>query len=176
MFPEHLLEYIQRDCMFYIQRYINQTWCEILIIFVGTASIHHARLFDIYDVCSPFHAIPLSRFVPSSVFRWLDHRAMPPVSSAIIHLGDVAPVAGILKLWKRFRMSQTSFEHGINSIPLVCFRNTWICPKWASQYHTWPSGHVVLRCCMWINFLIRKQGVTNNTLYKACNITSYNKV
>ena len=37
-------------------------------------------------------------------------------------LGQINVIAGILKLWKRFRMSQILFEHGINSLPLVCFR------------------------------------------------------
>ena len=79
---------------------INQTWCVIPIIFVSTASIHDARLFDIYDVRSPFlsevHAIPPSCFVPSGVFRWGDHCAMPPVSPAIIHLAGVALVDHII--------------------------------------------------------------------------------
>ena len=75
---------------------INQIWCVIPIIFVSMASIHNARLFDIYGVRSPFlgevHAIPPSCFVPSSVYRWWDHCAMPPVSPAIIHLAGVALV------------------------------------------------------------------------------------
>ena len=37
-------------------------------------------------------------------------------------LGQINVKAGILKLRKRFRMSQIMFEHGINSLPLVCFR------------------------------------------------------
>ena len=37
-------------------------------------------------------------------------------------LGQINVIAGILKLRKRFRMSQILFEHGINSLPLVCFR------------------------------------------------------
>ena len=37
-------------------------------------------------------------------------------------LGQINGIAGILKLRKRFRMSQILFEHGINSLPLVCFR------------------------------------------------------
>ena len=69
---------------------INQIWWVILIIFVVTASIHNARLSYIYDVRSPFlgevHAVPLCRFVPSSVYMWWDHCAMPPVSPAIVHL------------------------------------------------------------------------------------------
>ena len=40
-------------------------------------------------------------------------------------LGQINVIAGILKLRKRFRMSQILFEHGINSL--------------ASQYHAWPS-------------------------------------
>ena len=75
---------------------INQIWCVIPIIFVSMASIHNARLFDIYGVRSPFlgevHALPPSCFVPSSVYRWWDHCAMPPVSPAIIHLAGVALV------------------------------------------------------------------------------------
>ena len=62
----------------------------ILIIFVGTASIHNARLSHIHDVRSPLlgevHAVPQCRFVPSSVYMWWDHCAMPPVSPAIVHL------------------------------------------------------------------------------------------
>ena len=37
-------------------------------------------------------------------------------------LGQINVIAGILKLRKRFRMSEILFEHGINSLPLVCFR------------------------------------------------------
>ena len=36
-------------------------------------------------------------------------------------LGQINVIVGILKLRKRFRMSQILFEHGINSLPLVCF-------------------------------------------------------
>ena len=37
-------------------------------------------------------------------------------------LGQINVMARVLKLRKRFRMSQILFEHGINSLPLVCFR------------------------------------------------------
>ena len=37
-------------------------------------------------------------------------------------LGQINVIAGILKLRKRLRMSHILFEHGINSLPLVCFR------------------------------------------------------
>ena len=37
-------------------------------------------------------------------------------------LGQINVIAGILKLRKRFRMSQILFEHGINLLPFVCFR------------------------------------------------------
>ena len=37
-------------------------------------------------------------------------------------LGQINVKAGILKLWKRFRMSQILFGLEINSLPLVCFR------------------------------------------------------
>ena len=37
-------------------------------------------------------------------------------------LDQINVIAGILKLRKRFKMSQILFEHGINSLPLVCFR------------------------------------------------------
>ena len=37
-------------------------------------------------------------------------------------LSQINVIAGILKLRKRFTMSQKLFEHGINSLPLVCFR------------------------------------------------------
>ena len=37
-------------------------------------------------------------------------------------LGQINVIAGMLKLWKRFRMSEILFEHGISSLPLVCFR------------------------------------------------------
>ena len=47
-------------------------------------------------------------------------------------LGQINVIAGILKPRKRFRMSQILFEHGINSLPLVCFRGyafgrAWYC-------------------------------------------------
>ena len=54
--------------------------------------------------------------------------------------GQINVIAGILKLRKRFRMSQILFEHGINSLPLVCFRGYGIYPHLASQYHAWPSA------------------------------------
>ena len=62
---------------------------------------------------------------------------------------------------------QTLFEHGINSLPLVCWRGYGnLSPHLASQYHACPS-RVVLRCCVWINSRIRvsKQGVTNTILW-----------
>ena len=37
-------------------------------------------------------------------------------------LGQINVIAGILKLRKRFRMSQILFEHGINSLPLSSIR------------------------------------------------------
>ena len=37
-------------------------------------------------------------------------------------LGQINVIAGIFKLRKRLRMSQILFEHGINSLPFVCFR------------------------------------------------------
>ena len=37
-------------------------------------------------------------------------------------LGQIDVITGILKLRKHFRVSQILFEHGINSLPLVCFR------------------------------------------------------
>ena len=37
-------------------------------------------------------------------------------------LGQIKGIAGMLKLWKRFRIWQTSFGHEMNSLPLVCFR------------------------------------------------------
>ena len=55
-------------------------------------------------------------------------------------LDQIDVIAVILKLRKRFRMSQILFEHGINSLPLVCFEDTGIYPHWASQYHAWPSA------------------------------------
>ena len=75
-------------------------------------------------------------------------------------LGQVHVIAGILKLRKRFRMSQILREHGINSSPLVCFRAYGNLSTLSRR----PS--VVLRCCVWINSRIRvsKQGVTNNII------------
>ena len=37
-------------------------------------------------------------------------------------LGQIKGVFEILKLGKRFRIWQTSFEHGINALHLICFR------------------------------------------------------
>ena len=83
-------------------------------------------------------------------------------------LGQINVMAVILKLRKRFRMSQILFEHGINSLPLVCFRGygnlstlSIAIPRLAFR----PC--VVLRCCVWINSRIRvsKQGVINNIIY-----------
>ena len=56
-------------------------------------------------------------------------------------LGQINVIAGILKLLKRFRMSQILFEHGINSLPIVCFRGYRnLSTLLASQYHAWPSA------------------------------------
>ena len=85
-------------------------------------------------------------------------------------LGQINVIAGILKLRKRFRMSQILFEHGINSLPLVSFRR---CRNLSTLSIAIPRlafgraclrPRVVLRCCVWINSRIRvsKQGVTNN--------------
>ena len=84
-------------------------------------------------------------------------------------LGQINVIAGILKLRKRFRMSQILSEHGINSLPLVCFRGYG---NLSTLSIAIPPGNttlgfrprVVLRCCVWINSRIRvsKQGVTNN--------------
>ena len=75
-------------------------------------------------------------------------------------LGQINVIAGILKLRKRFRMSQILFEHGINSLPLVCFRG------YGNLSTLSIAIRVVLRCCVWINSRIRvcKQGVTSNPL------------
>ena len=67
-------------------------------------------------------------------------------------------------LWKHFRKWQTSFEHGINSLPVVCFRANG---NLSTRSIAIPRFRlrVVLRCCVWINSRIResKQGVANNT-------------
>ena len=70
-------------------------------------------------------------------------------------LGQINGIDWILKLRKCFRMSKTSFDHGINSLPLVCFSGIY--PHLALKYQPWPS---VLRCCVWINSHIHrsKQG------------------
>ena len=49
-------------------------------------------------------------------------------------------IAGILKLRKRFRMSQILFEHGINSLPLFASADTGIYQHLVSLYHAWPSA------------------------------------
>ena len=73
-------------------------------------------------------------------------------------LGQINVIAGILKLRKRFRMSQILFEHEINSLPLVCFRG------YGNLSTLGLRPRVLLRCCVWINSRIRvsKQGITNN--------------
>ena len=55
-------------------------------------------------------------------------------------LGQINVIAGILKLRKRFRMSQILFEHGINSLPLVCFRGYGNLSILSIAYHAWPSA------------------------------------
>ena len=54
--------------------------------------------------------------------------------------GKIKGIAGVLKLWKRFWMWQTSFKCGINSLPLFASVDTGIYPHLASQYHAWPSA------------------------------------
>ena len=67
-------------------------------------------------------------------------------------------MAGVLKLRKHFRMWQTSFEHGVNSLPFVCFRGYGN----VSTLSITIRPRVVLQCCVWINSRIRfsKQGLT----------------
>ena len=55
-------------------------------------------------------------------------------------LGQITVIARILKLRKRFRMSQILLEHGTNSLPLFASADTGIYPHLASQYHAWPSA------------------------------------
>ena len=71
-------------------------------------------------------------------------------------LGQNNVIARILKPRKRFIMSQILFEHGINSLPLVCFRG------YGNVSTLRPR--VVLQCCVWINPRIRvsKQVVTKS--------------
>ena len=79
-------------------------------------------------------------------------------------LGQINVIAGILKLWKRFRMSQILFEHGINSLPLVCFQGYGNLSTLSIAIPLGLRPRVVLRCSVWINSRIRvsKQGVTNS--------------
>ena len=82
-------------------------------------------------------------------------------------LGQVNVKAGILKLRKRFRMSQILFEHGMNSLPLVCFRGYGNSSTFSIAIPRLAFGrpcYNVLQCCVWINYRIpvSKQGVTNN--------------
>ena len=53
-------------------------------------------------------------------------------------LGQINVIAGILKLRKRFRMSQILFEHGEIRYPLFASADKGIYPHLASQYHAWP--------------------------------------
>ena len=78
-------------------------------------------------------------------------------------LGQINVIARILKLRKRFRMSQILFEHGINSLPLVYFSGF---VNLSTLSIAIPR--LVLRCCVWINYRIRvsKQGVTNTISWK----------
>ena len=76
-------------------------------------------------------------------------------------LSQINVIAGLLKLRKRFRMLQILLEHGINSLPRVCFRGYG---NLSTRSIAIPRAAEVLRCCVWINCRIRvsKQGVTNS--------------
>ena len=68
-----------------------------------------------------------SMWPPYSLRRNLSAAACRPCDRSFTlclygDLGQINVIAWILKLRKRFRMSQILFEHGINSLPLVCFR------------------------------------------------------
>ena len=112
------------------------------MIFASMSSINIARLFDIYDVRPPFlgevHAIPPSRFVPSSVYRWWDHRTMPLVSPAIIHLAGLALVLQCtVCTWS---WHQTSGGHGCHCIS--CGSNWNIHRrKWNLCRRPWDTRH-----------------------------------
>ena len=62
-------------------------------------------------------------------------------------LGQINVIAEILKLRKRFRMSQILFELGINTLPLVCFRG----------YGNLSTLIIAIPrlACVWINSRIR---------------------
>ena len=78
-------------------------------------------------------------------------------------LGQINGIAHMLKLQECFTMWQTSFEHGIKSLPFVCLhrhRNLSTLNITIACLAFRPR--VVLRCSVWINSRIRvsKQGVT----------------
>ena len=125
---------------------INQIWCVIPIIFVSMASIHNARLFVNYDIRSPFlgevHAIPPSCFVPSSVYRWWDHCAMPSVSPAIIHLAGVALV-------HRSMRGSITLPSTVSPTHSPCSRFNSLCPSDAIWQHRSGSTLAqVMACCL----------------------------
>ena len=74
-------------------------------------------------------------------------------------LDQINVIAVILKPRKRFRMSQILFEQGINSLPLVCFREYWNLSTLSIEYHAWPSAARGIA-------MLRVEGVTNNTIIK----------
>ena len=63
--------------------------------------------------------------------------------------GQINVMAGILKLRKRFRKSHILFEHGINSLPLVCLRGYGNVSRLSIATPRVAFGRVVLRCCVW---------------------------
>ena len=83
-------------------------------------------------------------------------------------LDQIKGIVGIIKMWKRFRMWQTSFEHGINSLPLVCWRGYGNLPTLsiAISRLAYRRAWYRWRCCVWINsrIRVRKQGVTNSII------------
>ena len=89
-------------------------------------------------------------------------------------IGQINVIAGILKLWKRFRMSQILFEHGINSLPLACFRGYQNLSTLNHRNTTLGiRPRVVLRCFERINSRIHisKQGVTNSVIWVANHVS-----
>ena len=84
-------------------------------------------------------------------------------------LVQINGITRILKLRKRFRMRQTSFEHGVNSSPFVCFRGygnlstlSIGIPRVAFGRYVWTTSRI----------RVSKHGVTNNTGDMLC-ITGY---
>ena len=104
---------------------------------------HHRRILLWQGLMAPISFICKQQMGNDFHFIGYINRMMRPSKLSIRWFRQQKGVSGILKLWKRLRIGQKSFGHGIYSLHLVYVRlsaYTGINPRAASQYHAQPKA------------------------------------